>query len=70
VAIITGAGRAFSSGRRRAVARRKGFTKIDRWRELCVHEGIRLQPTPRRMHIHKPVIAAVNGGRRASRSTR
>ena len=61
VAIITGAGRAFSSGADVQSLDGKGFTKIDRWRELCVHEGIRLQPTPRRMHIHKPVIAAVNG---------
>src|SRR5215471_10917129 len=48
VAIITGAGRAFSSGADVQVLDARGFTKIDRWREL-------------RMHVHKPVIAAVNG---------
>jgi enoyl-CoA hydratase/carnithine racemase len=61
VAIITGAGRAFSSGADVDVLDRRGFTKIDRWRELCMHEGIRALPTPRRMNVHKPVIAAVNG---------
>ena len=61
VAIITGAGRAFSSGADVQVLDARGFTKIDRWRELCMHEGIRVLPTPRRMHVHKPVIAAVNG---------
>jgi enoyl-CoA hydratase/carnithine racemase len=61
VAIITGAGRAFSSGADVEVLDAGGFTKIDRWRELCMHEGVRLLPTPRRMHVHKPVIAAVNG---------
>jgi len=61
VAIITGAGRAFSSGADVEVLDARGFKKIDRWRELCMHEGIRLLPTPRRMNVHKPVIAAVNG---------
>jgi len=61
VAIVTGAGRAFSSGADVEVLDRRGFKKIDRWRELCMHEGIRLLPTPRRMNVHKPVIAAVNG---------
>jgi len=61
VAIITGAGRGFSSGADVQSLDAGGFTKIDRWRELCMHEGIRLLPTPRRMHVHKPVIAAVNG---------
>jgi enoyl-CoA hydratase/carnithine racemase len=61
VAIITGAGRAFSSGADVEALDAGGFTKIDRWRELCMHEGIRALPTPRRMQVHKPVIAAVNG---------
>jgi enoyl-CoA hydratase/carnithine racemase len=61
VAIVTGAGRAFSSGADVQSLDSGGFTKIDRWRELCMHEGIRTLPTPRRMHVHKPVIAAVNG---------
>jgi enoyl-CoA hydratase/carnithine racemase len=61
VAIITGAGKAFSSGADVQVLDARGFKKIDRWRELCMHEGIRLLPTPRRMNVHKPVIAAVNG---------
>jgi enoyl-CoA hydratase/carnithine racemase len=60
VAIITGAGRAFSSGADvEGLANRPG--KPDRWRELCMHETVRGLPTPRRMHVHKPVIAAVNG---------
>ena len=61
VAIITGAGRGFSSGADVQSLDAGGFTKIDRWRELCMHEGIRALPTPRRMHVHKPVIAADNG---------
>jgi enoyl-CoA hydratase/carnithine racemase len=61
VAIITGAGRGFSSGADVQSLDSGGFTKIDRWRELCMHEGIRALPTPRRMNVHKPVIAAVNG---------
>jgi enoyl-CoA hydratase/carnithine racemase len=61
VAIITGAGKGFSSGADVQSLDAGGFTKIDRWRELCMHEGIRALPTPRRMHVHKPVIAAVNG---------
>src|SRR5438445_13548310 len=61
VAIITGAGRAFSSGADVQALDAGGFTKLDRWRELCMHEGIRTLPTPRRMYVHKPVIAAVNG---------
>lgn len=61
VAIITGAGRAFSSGADVQALDAGGFTKIDRWRELCMHEGIRALPTPRRLGVHKPIIAAVNG---------
>jgi enoyl-CoA hydratase/carnithine racemase len=61
VAIITGAGEAFSSGADVEGLATKGFTKIDRWRELAMIEGIVDLPTPRRMRVHKPVIAAVNG---------
>jgi enoyl-CoA hydratase/carnithine racemase len=61
VAIITGAGRAFSSGADVESLARGGFPKPDRWRELAMHEGIALLPTPRRLRVHKPVIAAVNG---------
>lgn len=61
VAIITGNGRAFSSGADVESLATGGFVKPDRWRELCMHEGIRSLPTPRRMMVHKPVIAAVNG---------
>jgi len=61
VAIITGAGKAFSTGADVESLDKKGFVKPDRWRELCMHENIRTLPTPRRMHVHKPVIAAVNG---------
>ncbi len=61
VAIITGAGEAFSTGADVEALDKKGFVKPDRWRELCMQENIRLLPTPRRMHVHKPVIAAVNG---------
>jgi enoyl-CoA hydratase/carnithine racemase len=38
-----------------------GFVKPDRWRELAMIEGIVDLPTPRRLRVHKPVIAAVNG---------
>jgi enoyl-CoA hydratase/carnithine racemase len=61
VAIITGAGQAFSSGADVEGLAKGGFKKPDRWRELCMHEGLRTLPTPRRMMVHKPVIAAVNG---------
>ena len=61
VAIVTGAGRAFSSGADVESLATGGFVKPDRWRELAMHEGIALLPTPRRMRVHKPVIAAVNG---------
>jgi enoyl-CoA hydratase/carnithine racemase len=60
-AIITGAGAAFSSGADVEGLATKGFTKVDRWRELAMIEGIVDLPTPRRMRVHKPVIAAVNG---------
>src|SRR6266850_1662683 len=61
VAIITGAGGAFSSGADVESLATGGFVKPDRWRELAMHEGIAELPTPRRMRVHKPVIAAVNG---------
>lgn len=61
VAIVTGAGDAFSTGADVEALDKKGFVKPDRWRELCMQENIRLLPTSRRMHVHKPVIAAVNG---------
>lgn len=61
VAIITGAGDAFSTGADVEQLDKKGFVKPDRWRELCMQENIRVLPTPRRLHVHKPVIAAVNG---------
>jgi len=61
VAIITGAGSAFSSGADVEALATDGFTKSDRWSELAMIEGIRDLPTPRRQRVHKPVIAAVNG---------
>jgi enoyl-CoA hydratase/carnithine racemase len=61
VAIVTGAGRAFSSGADVESLATGGFPKADRWRELSMIDGIRTLPTPRRMHVHKPVICAVNG---------
>ena len=60
-AIVTGAGRAFSSGADVEALATGGFVKPDRGRELAMHEGIALLPTPRRLRVHKPVIAAVNG---------
>jgi enoyl-CoA hydratase/carnithine racemase len=61
VSIITGGGAAFSSGADVEALASGGFTKPDRWRELAMIEGIVDLPTPRRMRVHKPVIAAVNG---------
>jgi len=61
VAIITGAGDAFSSGADVESLATSGFVKPDRWRELAMIEGIVELPTPRRQRVHKPVIAAVNG---------
>src|SRR5437870_12989571 len=61
VAIVTGAGQAFSSGADVESLAGGGFVKPDRWRELAMIEGIRELPTPRRQLVHKPVIAAVNG---------
>ena len=60
-AIVTGAGRAFSSGADVESLATGGFQQPDRWSELAIHERIRLLPFPRRMLVHKPVIAAVNG---------
>ena len=61
VAIITGAGDAFSSGADVESLATNAFVKPDRWRELAMIEGIIDLPTPRRQRVHKPVIAAVNG---------
>ena len=61
VAIITGAGAAFSSGADVESLASGGFTKPNRWHELAMIEGIVELPTPRRQRVHKPVIAAVNG---------
>ena len=61
VAIVTGAGDAFSSGADVESLASGGFTKPDRWRELSMIDGIIELPTPRRLRVHKPVIAAVNG---------
>ena len=61
VAILTGAGDAFSSGADVESLATGGFTKPDRWTELAMIENIRDLPTPRRQLVHKPVITAVNG---------
>jgi len=61
VAIITGAGDAFSSGADVESLASGGFSRPDRWRELAMIEGIVELPTPRRQRVYKPVIAAVNG---------
>jgi len=61
VAIVTGAGDGFSSGADVESLANNAFTKPDRWRELAMIEGVTELPTPRRMRVHKPVIAAVNG---------
>src|SRR2546430_17570347 len=61
-AIVAGAGEAFSSGADVESLATGGFARTDRWRELAMIEGIRELPTPRRQLVHKPVIAAVNGG--------
>ena len=61
VAIITGEGKAFSSGADVESLESRGFRKVDRFRELAMIETIRALPTPRRMGVMKPVIAAVNG---------
>ena len=60
-AIVTGAGEAFSSGADVEALATGGFSYPDRWTDLARIERIRILPTPRRLHVHKPVIAAVNG---------
>jgi enoyl-CoA hydratase/carnithine racemase len=60
-AIITGAGKAFSSGADVESLATGGFQQPDRWSELAIHERIRVLPFPRRLGVHKPVVAAVNG---------
>jgi len=59
--IVTGAGRAFSSGADVESLASGGFGPRDRWNELSIHERMRVLPFPRRLMVHKPVIAAVNG---------
>lgn len=60
-AIVTGEGRAFSSGADVETLDGPGFKKINHWHKLAMIETIRAMPTPRRMGVMKPVIAAVNG---------
>ena len=60
-AIITGAGRGFSSGADVESLATNAFDRPDRWQELALIENITNLPTPRRQRVHKPVIAAVNG---------
>ncbi len=60
-AIITGAGKGFSSGADVDSLAGGGFDRPDRWQELALIENIANLPTPRRQRVHKPVIAAVNG---------
>ena len=61
VAIVTGAGEAFSSGADVESLANRGFTRPNRWTELARIEGIVDLPTPRRQRVYKPVIAAING---------
>jgi enoyl-CoA hydratase/carnithine racemase len=60
-AIVTGEGRAFSSGADVETLDTVGFKKINRWHQLAMIETVHALPTPRRMNVMKPVIAAVNG---------
>ncbi|HZR79760.1 MAG TPA: enoyl-CoA hydratase-related protein [Candidatus Binatia bacterium] len=60
-AIVTGEGRAFSSGAEVEVLDAGGFPKRGRWRQLAMIETIKALPMPRKMGVWKPVIAAVNG---------
>src|SRR6185295_4538804 len=57
VAIITGAGEAFSSGADVETLAGPGFAKPDHWAKLAAIEGIVDHATPRRQRVHKPVIA-------------
>jgi enoyl-CoA hydratase/carnithine racemase len=59
--IVTGEGRAFSSGADVETLDGPGFPKINRWHKLAMIETVHALPTPRRMGVMKPVIAAVNG---------
>lgn len=61
VAIVTGAGDAFSSGADVESLASDAFARPDHWTKLAMIEGIVDLPTPRRQRVHKPVIAAVNG---------
>ncbi len=60
-AILTGAGKGFSTGADVEGLATGGFRREDRWRELALIEGIVDLPTPRRQRVFKPVITAVNG---------
>src|SRR5688572_1561462 len=60
-AIVTGAGRGFSTGADVEKLATGGLEKRDRWNELSIHERLKVLPFPRRLSVHKPVIAAVNG---------
>lgn len=60
-AILTGAGKGFSTGADVEGLATNGFTRPDRWRELALIDTIAELPTPRRQRVFKPVIAAVNG---------
>ncbi|MGH7805557.1 MAG: enoyl-CoA hydratase/isomerase family protein [Candidatus Binatia bacterium] len=60
-AIVTGAGRGFSTGADVEALASGGLQKYDAWNELAIHERIKILPFPRRLGVHKPVIAAVNG---------
>jgi len=50
-AILTGAGKGFSTGADVEGLATGGFTKPDRWRELALIEGIVELPTPRRQRV-------------------
>jgi enoyl-CoA hydratase/carnithine racemase len=60
-AILTGAGKGFSTGADVEGLATNAFTRPDRWRELALIDTITELPTPRRQRVFKPVIAAVNG---------
>ena len=67
-AILTGAGKGFSTGADVEGLATGGFIKPDRWRELAMIEGIVDLPTPRRQRVFKPVIAASSRARSMRRS--
>src|SRR5262245_13864462 len=55
-AIVTGAGRGFSTGADVESLASGGLEKYDAWNELAIHERIKILPFPRRLGVHKPVI--------------